>query len=102
MGWEARIGGSGCTWRSCTLPPYPAQVFTLLGVHEFLPSMELLSKWQGRLCKLEPTLCVNILAALCQHLAAVAGCVRGGGLADAWRVRRIFRVKGFNPGNPEP
>ena len=69
MGWEARIGGSGCTWRSCTLPPYPAQVFTLLGVHEFLPSMELLSKWQGRLCKLEPTLCVNILAAVsvCQH-----------------------------------
>lgn len=44
-----------------TLP----QVFALLGLHEFLPSSEMLSKLEGQLCETTPALCVNLLAAIC-------------------------------------
>jgi lysosomal acid lipase/cholesteryl ester hydrolase/gastric triacylglycerol lipase len=43
------------------------QIFTLLGFHEFMPSIEVLSKLEGQLCKLQPALCVNILAAICGY-----------------------------------
>jgi len=39
----------------------------LLGFHEFLPSSEVMSKLEGQLCKFQPALCVNLLAAICGY-----------------------------------
>lgn len=39
-------------------------LFTLLGVHEFLPSKRIVQLLEGQLCYLEPHLCLNILAAI--------------------------------------
>ncbi|KIY93101.1 triacylglycerol lipase [Monoraphidium neglectum] len=43
------------------------QVFTLLGIREFLPSSEILSRLDGSLCRFEPHLCVNLLAMICGY-----------------------------------
>lgn len=43
------------------------QIFILLGFHEFLPSSEVMSKLEGQLCKFQPALCVNLLAAICGY-----------------------------------
>lgn len=43
------------------------QVFALLGIQEFMPSSEVLSKLEGQLCRLQPALCVNLLAAICGY-----------------------------------
>lgn len=43
------------------------QIFTLLGFHEFMPSIEVLARLEGQLCRLQPALCVNILAAICGY-----------------------------------
>lgn len=42
-------------------------MFMLLGLHEFLPSSALLSRLEGKLCQLQPALCVNMLSALCGY-----------------------------------
>lgn len=39
-------------------------LFSLLGVHEFLPSKRIVQLLEGQLCYLEPHLCLNILAAI--------------------------------------
>lgn len=39
-------------------------LFALLGFHEFLPSVELMSRWEGEMCGSQPHLCANILAAI--------------------------------------
>jgi hypothetical protein len=38
-----------------------------MGIHEFLPSSEVLSKLEGRMCKLQPALCVNLLSIICGY-----------------------------------
>ncbi|GBF96705.1 lysosomal acid lipase cholesteryl ester hydrolase-like [Raphidocelis subcapitata] len=43
------------------------EIFTLLGISEFLPSSEALSRLDGQLCKLEPHLCVNLIAMICGY-----------------------------------
>jgi hypothetical protein len=45
------------------LAPLP-QLFTLLGVHEFLPSKRIVQLLEGQICYLQPHLCLNILAAI--------------------------------------
>ncbi|GIL70707.1 hypothetical protein Vretimale_3817 [Volvox reticuliferus] len=42
-------------------------MFTLMGLHEFLPSQELVAQLEGRLCVVQPYLCVSFLAALCGY-----------------------------------
>lgn len=43
------------------------QLFALLGVHEFLPSVSVVSWLEGSLCGFRPELCVSFLAALCGY-----------------------------------
>ncbi|KAI8474057.1 MAG: Alpha/Beta hydrolase protein [Monoraphidium minutum] len=43
------------------------EVFTLLGLLEFLPSSEVLSRLDGQLCRFQPHLCVNLLAMICGY-----------------------------------
>jgi gastric triacylglycerol lipase len=40
-------------------------MFSLLGLHEFLPSQEVVAALEGALCAAQPALCVSFLAALC-------------------------------------
>ncbi|MEW5299402.1 MAG: hypothetical protein WDW36_002421 [Sanguina aurantia] len=40
-------------------------IFALLGIHEFFPSASFVSFLEGVLCIEEPSLCVNIIAAIC-------------------------------------
>ena len=40
------------------------QFFSLLGLHEFLPSQAFVAYLEGGLCRLQPGLCLNILSAL--------------------------------------
>ncbi|KAG2485847.1 hypothetical protein HYH03_015430 [Edaphochlamys debaryana] len=42
-------------------------MFSLLGLHEFLPSDALVAALEGGLCALQPYLCVSFLAALCGY-----------------------------------
>ncbi|GFR43550.1 hypothetical protein Agub_g4643 [Astrephomene gubernaculifera] len=42
-------------------------MFSLLGLHEFLPSQQLVAALEGRLCAAQPHLCVSFLAALCGY-----------------------------------
>ncbi|EFJ50873.1 hypothetical protein VOLCADRAFT_43059, partial [Volvox carteri f. nagariensis] len=51
------------------LPPHAPlpKMFTLLGLHEFLPSQQLMAELEGRLCAVQPYLCVSFLAALCGY-----------------------------------
>jgi lysosomal acid lipase/cholesteryl ester hydrolase/gastric triacylglycerol lipase len=46
--------------------PLP-QIFALLGIHEFMPSIEILSRLEGSLCSLRPELCVSMLSAICGY-----------------------------------
>jgi lysosomal acid lipase/cholesteryl ester hydrolase/gastric triacylglycerol lipase len=43
------------------------QIFTLLGVHEFMPTIRIASWLEGQLCILQPDLCINIMAAICGY-----------------------------------
>eukprot|EP00877_Chromochloris_zofingiensis_P012454 jgi/Chrzof1/7462/Cz02g24260.t1_LIP1[v5.2] len=43
------------------------EIFILLGLHEFMPSSEILSKLDGQMCSLEPKMCINLLAAICGY-----------------------------------
>ncbi|PNW75052.1 hypothetical protein CHLRE_12g498750v5 [Chlamydomonas reinhardtii] len=42
-------------------------MFSLLGLHEFLPSQQLVAALEGALCAVQPALCVSFLAALCGY-----------------------------------
>jgi len=42
-------------------------LFALMGIHEFLPSLEVASWLYGGLCTVRPELCVSILAAICGY-----------------------------------
>lgn len=77
---QAARGAAARRASSCVLvaghlsfPPPPLavlphlQIFALLGVHEFMPSVEILSRLEGSLCTLRPELCVSMLSALCGY-----------------------------------
>lgn len=57
-----------CVLLHCPAPsPCRAQIFTLMGINEFMPSSEILSKLEGQLCQYQPYLCVNLLSAICGY-----------------------------------